>query len=195
MAAVSCERGWGHACPALALEWLWKPSGWLSPKESCGKVGQAGQKTRKPAGWAGGVGGWLGGRDRPEAPSAPCCEKRPGRCQGLILRRTQKFPVLASCGSFSENPRTREGAARPGVCKPEQVSLTAGRGYPSEKLGMVAPLDESLGLWGTNRARGELLHLGTNKGSWGATELQGDLCQKKNMGTGCVLDTPWHCGV
>lgn len=54
--------------PSLGLQVALEAGpGWLLPKESCGKVGQAGQKTSKSAGWAGGVGGWLGGRDRAEA--------------------------------------------------------------------------------------------------------------------------------
>lgn len=57
----SCKRGWGRACPALAFEWLWKPSGWLSPKESWGRSAKRGRKQVNPQG---GQGAWEGGTDQ-----------------------------------------------------------------------------------------------------------------------------------
>lgn len=57
--------------------------GWLPPKESCGKVGQAGQKTSKAAGWAGGR-GRVAGRDGQGRGTQGPSEKRLGLCKGLI---------------------------------------------------------------------------------------------------------------
>lgn len=80
--------------------------GWLPPKESCGKVGQARQKTSKPAGWAGGVGGWLEGRDRAEARRG-AVRSAQDSAKGSFPEGTHQLGLSSKVPSpdFCENPR------------------------------------------------------------------------------------------